>query len=313
MAVERQILEERIALPVTPALSAGLHRFTPQSGDVRGTVMMLHGLMQDSSVFFDPLRGGGLAYYLAELGYDVFVCSLRGRDASPDLLKQGSFGMQQVLKEDMALIWRAVDKRCRHPDRYLVGYQFGGVLWSAFLARCPELLDAVRGIIHFCPQRMIAPGGRRKRFWYGFLEAGVLPTLGKILGYIPSQRFSVNKQNESLPFYTDAIRWRNDKWQDPWDGFDYQSVMADLQFPPSLYFVTLRQPWQEFADDCRSYMFELGDHNARMIKLGSGAGNLADYRRHELCTDLNAEKDYFPYLIRWMAEVAKPDNNVAVG
>ncbi len=310
MALDRQIIEERISLPVTPMMNAGLHRFTPRNGEVKGTVLMLHGLMQGSDVFFDQVRGGGLAYYLAEKGYDVFVCQLRGRDASNEQLKLEPFGLKQVLQEDLPLIWSSVEKRCRHQDIYLVGYQFGSLLWSAMLARQPELLDKVRGILHFCPQRALIPGGKRKNFWYDFLERSMMPKLGKLLGFVPSQRFKIGKKNESLPLYSDALQWRNGEWKDQWDGFDYLAAMENLSLPPSLYFVTLKQAWRGLEHDCRAFMFELGHHNGRMIKLGSKVGNKANYARNELCTHLKAEEDYFPLILEWMKEVLPQNQDV---
>lgn len=303
MALDRQIIEERIALPVTPMMTAGLHRFTPRNGEVKGTVLMLHGLMQGSDAFFDPDRGGGLAYYLAEKGYDVFVCLIRGRDATREQLKLEPFGLKQILQEDLPLIWSSVEKRCRHQDFYLVGYQFGSLLWSAMLAREPEWLNRVKGLMHFCPQRMLIPGGRRKNFWYQFLEQSMMPKLGRLFGFVPSQRFRVGSRDESLPLYADALQWRRDDWKDPRDGFDYLAAMESLALPPSLYFVTLKQGWRGLEHDCRAFMFELGHHNGRMIKLGAKVGNQANYARHELCTHLKAEEDYFPLILDWMQEV----------
>lgn len=303
MAIDRQIIEERISLPITPMMNAGLHRFTPRNGEVRGTVLMLHGLMQSSDVFFDQVRGGGLAYYLAEKGYDVFVCQLRGRDASNDQLKFEPFGLKQVLQEDLPLIWSAIEKRCRHQDFYLIGYQFGSLLWTALLARQPELLTQVRGLMHFGPQRVLTPVGKRKNTWYQFVERSLMPKFGKWLGFVPAKGFKLGSVNESAPFYNDALQWRNSEWTDTWDSFDYLAALAKLSLPPSLYFVTLKQPWRGLEHDCRAFMFELGHHNGRMIKLGAKVGNKANYPQRELCTHLKAEGDYFPLILDWMHEV----------
>jgi len=308
MAIDRQIIEERISLPVTPMMTAGLHRFTSRSGETKGTVLMLHGLMQGSDVFFDQVRGGGLAYYLAERGYDVFVCQIRGRDATGEQLKLEPFGLQQVLEEDLPLIWSSIKKRCRHQDFYLVGYQFGSLLWSAMMARQPEYLEQVKGLIHFCPQRALIAGGRRKNFWYEFLERSMMPKLGKLLGFVPSRRFNLGASNESTPLFNDALQWRTSEWKDQWDGFDYLAAMEHIALPPSLYFVTLKQAWRGLEHDCRAFMFELGHHNGRMIKLGAKVGNKANYSRNELCTHLKAEEDYFPLILDWLHEIQLEQN-----
>lgn len=303
MAVDCHVFEEKIPLPVTPMLAAGLHRFSPRQGDVKGTVLLLHGLMQSGDVFYDQSRGGGLAYYLVEQGYEVFVCLLRGRDASRTQLRQDAFGLKQIILEDLPMIWSSVQKRCRHQDVFLAGYQLGGPLWSALLARQPEVARQVRGIIHFSPQRAVVAGGRRKQFWHSLVDKALLPGLGRLLGFIPAPMLGLGQQNESAELYRDVLQWRMSDWQDSWDGFNYSQALSGLDLPPSLYFVSVRPRWRQLDNDCRAYMQELGAHNARMIKLGSREGNQMDYPYRELASHLQAESDYFPLLLSWMREL----------
>lgn len=135
----------------------------------------------------------------------------------------------------------------------------------------------------------------------------MMPRLGKLFGFVPAQRFRMGSLNESLPLFSDALEWRHQEWKDSWDGFDYLDAMEQLNLPPSLYFATLKQPWRGLEDDCRAFMFELGHHNGRMIKLGAKVGNKTNYCRSKLCTHLAAEEDYFPLILDWMREITVVD------
>ncbi len=305
MTMDRQVLEEFITLPLTPSMAAGLHRLTPRQGELKGCVLMLHGFGQDSRIFLNSDKGVGLAYSLVDQGYEVFVCSYRGRDASHTLLRQQPYSWLQLVIEDLPLIWKAVDKRHRHPQRFLMGYQLGSVLWSAFLARNPEIINQVAGIVHFNPQRVQSSVGWLKQLNYGFFECKLIPSFAALLGYVPAMFMGDGLVNESRALLTDIQGWQQDSWQDREDGFDYHQAMKTLSFPPSLYFVSAHQKWMQREVDSRNFMFELAKHDARMIKLSAKTGNKRNYSVSELCTNTDAEEDYYPLLLAWLQEIAE--------
>lgn len=305
MTMERQILEEHIPLPVTPAMAAGLHRLTPREGAVRGCVLMLHGLGQNGDVFLNQSKDVGLAYTLVDQGYEVFICTYRGRNTDNSVLAQEGFGWQQLVTEDLPLIWRGVEKRCKHAKRFLVGYQQGGVLWSAFLARNPEIINQVSGMIYFNPYRVRGSVGWLKQLSYGLWEQKIVRAVSALLGYVPSSLLMQGKANESRKLLKELHLWQSDSWQDEEDGFDYHQAMTALYFPPSLYFISAHQRWLRREDDSRAFMFELAGHDGRMIKLSSGSGNKRNYSALELCTHQDAEQDYYPVLLSWLQEMAE--------
>lgn len=304
MTMDRQVLEEFIPLPLTPSMAAGLHRLTPRQGELKGCVLMLHGFGQDSRIFLNSDKRVGLAYSLVDQGYEVFICSYRGRDAARSLLRQESYNWLQLVTEDLPLIWKAVDKRHKHPQRFLMGYQLGSVLWSAFLARNPKIINQVAGVVHFNPQRVQSSVGWLKQLRYGFFERKLIPFFATLLGYVPAALLRKGQANESLALFNDIQSWQQDSWQDSEDGFDYHQAMTTFFFPPSLYLVSAHQKWMQREVDSRNFMFELAEHDARMIKLSAKAGNKRNYSAVELCTNTDAEEDYYPLLLAWLQEMA---------
>jgi pimeloyl-ACP methyl ester carboxylesterase len=56
-----------------------VHRFYTKKGNT--PIFFIHGYFEDGRIFFTK-KGKGLASYLAENGFDVFVCDLLGKGES---------------------------------------------------------------------------------------------------------------------------------------------------------------------------------------------------------------------------------------
>lgn len=301
MTKDRQILEEYIPLPVTPSMSAELYRFSPRSGEVLGTVLMLPGFACNETVFARKDKSHGLALFLARQGYEVFIGLHRGREASCRLLRRETFGLKQVIMEDLPLIWRGVRKRQRSDQTFVVTHREAGMLFSAFLLRHEVIVDDIRAMVFFDAARQIHYTGWRKRFLNSPLESFWLRGLARILGVVPSASFSRRKKSEPATLLVDVRSWQNGpEWQGVWDNFDYHSV--DISFPPCLYLVSDYPQWIRRDQDTRSLMQELPAHHGRMVRLSKRSGNLKNYPADELCRDPIAEKDYFPMLTAWLEE-----------
>ncbi|HYX81614.1 MAG TPA: alpha/beta fold hydrolase, partial [Gemmatimonadales bacterium] len=66
----------------------------------RDVVFMLHGSIENGRVFYSA-SGKGLAPYLAQHGFDVFVPDLRGRGAStPHVGRHSSYGQTEIIVEE---------------------------------------------------------------------------------------------------------------------------------------------------------------------------------------------------------------------
>lgn len=309
MASDRQILEEHILLPVTPSMSADLYRLSPRRGDVRGSFLMLPGPGSDKTVFTGAdNKAGGLAYFLAEQGYEVFIGLYRGRDVSLRQIRQEKFGLEQIVMEDLPLIWQAFSKRRRSGNVYLIGHRRGGLLLSSFLMRFPEHVDDITGMAFFDTWRKSLPVGWIK---YGIdhLFSGTgLRFLCRMSGVCPAWLMPEHTISESFTLLDDFDRWRqSDPWLDWWDDFDYSSV--DTRFPPCLYFVADHQIWNRREIDSRELMQELPAHNGRMIRLSRHSGGQRNYRSYDLCRHPAGVNDFYPLMLDWFGELSVTDQS----
>ena len=66
-------------------------------------IFMLHGLIENGFIFYTE-KGKGLACYLAEQGFDVYVADLRGRGKSkPAINADSAFGQFEAITRDIPL------------------------------------------------------------------------------------------------------------------------------------------------------------------------------------------------------------------
>jgi len=295
------IIEERINLPVANQQFAQLLRIYPSQAPGRA-VFMLHGLMDDATCFHNSQTRTGLAYVLAREGYDVYLGEIRSRRLDGEVLKQYPFSVEDVLTEDLPKLVEAVNKRANPGGQIWIGQGFGSLLLSSYLARNPGVLDQLLGMVHFSPFRESQPAGRIKHLWINWLHLRGVKVITHFLGYVPAIKLKLGRCNESQQFYLDALRWLDSPWVSP-QGFDYSAAVQSLDWPPSLYFASLYQSWRASDADARAFMFDLGAHNGRLIKLGRKVGNQQNYKRSQLCLDQAAEQDYYPVLLNWLADL----------
>lgn len=295
------IIEERISLPVANQQFAQLLRIYPAQAPGRA-VFMLHGLMDDATCFHNPQTRTGLAYVLARAGYDVYLGELRSRRMDGVVLKENAFGVEEVLTEDLPKLLAAVNKKANPGGQIWIGQGFGSLLLTSYLARNPTALNQLLGMVHFSPFRESQSVGRIKHFWIKWMHLRGVKVITRLLGYVPAIKLKLGRCNESQQFYLDALNWLDAPWVSP-QGFDYSAAVRTLDWPPSLYFASLYQSWRASDADARAFMFDLGAHNGRLIKLGRRVGNQQNYKRSQLCLDQAAEQDYFPVLLDWLADL----------
>lgn len=300
-ALSVSIIKERLNIPIANQQFAHLVRLRPEK-TIGQAVFMLHGLMDDASCFHDAATQTGLAYVLAREGYDVYLAELRGRHLDTKSLSNLQFGVEQAITEDLQKLVGTMNKTAQLEKQIWIGQGFGSLLLANYLARNTSQLKDIQALVHFSPFRKSQPTGTVKSFWVNWVHRRGVNLLGKLLGYIPAIKLKLGRSNESLGFYQEALDCLNGTWQSK-DGFDYLSEVKNLDWPPSLYFASLHNSWRGSETDARAFMFDLGDHNARLIKLGRRVGNQKNYKRSELCLHQTAEHDYYPLLLNWLKEL----------
>lgn len=284
--------------------------------DPRGpAVLLIHGLVEDSAIFC-PRSGAGLAPFLAESGFDVFVPDLRGHGASPPKLGPGvSVTQRELVAEDIPAVFELIDGYHPGESLFAAGHAWGSVLLSAALIRSPVWLERSAGLIHFAGRRVARSGGWRNRVMLAMLWGKIMPALGRRQGVVPARSLGIGSNDVSLALHTGQLAWsRSAEWRDLEDGFDYALRLGELSWPPGLYLAGNHDRYLGQFDDVKAFARSFGPHDMQMILLQKGTGCSRDYGHNDLLTHPQAALDHFPLVLAWMQQRlqgAKTAGNVA--
>jgi predicted alpha/beta hydrolase len=292
---------EAIMVSLSSTEQLHISRFYRDKTPLGEPVFLLHSILHDSSTFYRD-DGNGLACYLARHGYDVFVADLRGKGKSrPQINSASAVGSHQAINEDIpALINKIISLRGQLPQIW-IGHGWGSVLLCSYYARYGDSVCPVAKMAHFGARRRIVASNFSKKFFIDFMWRR-LSWLGVVLhGYMPARFFKLGTSNESRGNYQDYLAWSsNELWQDAVDGFRYDEALLQQQLPPSFYFAASGDKVYGEPTDVRSFIKQLGAHDARLMVLSRQSGNLRDYNHLDMLRHQDCEQDHFPLLLDWL-------------
>ncbi|MDX1692709.1 MAG: alpha/beta fold hydrolase [Ketobacteraceae bacterium] len=302
---ESSIREHSIMVPLGEKGLQQLHmrRFYRHPDDP--SVFLLHGLLEDGTIYYSR-TGQGLAYFLAEQGFQVFVPDLRGKGRSwPSVAQLLNCRVVDLVTEDIPTLLDKVESLTSRPPAFLVGHGFGGVLISSFLARYPEYRHAINGVVHFGSRRVAAGDDLYRRIMIDWLWSGAAGFIARIRGVIPGRLLKIGAKDEHWQLHEDSLQWlQGSPWQDPDDAFDYGKALSQgLEYPPSLYFASRKDLGYGNPADVRNFMREVGHHNGRLVVLGKAEGNRHNYSHIGMLIHPDARDDHFPFMLEWLVEM----------
>ncbi|MEX1032728.1 MAG: alpha/beta hydrolase [Cellvibrionaceae bacterium] len=265
-------------------------------------VLLLADFLHTSEIFL-PRKGGegGLAPFLASLGYDVYLAELRGRGNSwPGISDTSDWGLHEAICEDIPAHLRTLEKLRPGQSQIWMGQGLGGLLLAASYARLENRI-ALAGMVHFAVARRLRLETQRRvlaRHLWHFGPAAI----NLFCGYaaIPFSKPCRCETRKSLATW---LQWQGSEgWLDPLDGFDYARALRERGLPPSLYFANGERALWGSVQDCRNWIAELGAHDCRLVTISSKGGNLHDYSHADLLQHPEACDDHFLQLQQWLAE-----------
>lgn len=264
------------------------------------SVMLVHGSIEDGRIFYSK-SGKGLAPFLAENGYDVFVPDMRGKGKStPAIDKNASFGQYEGITEDMSLFLEAVEKIKGNKPKYLMAHSWGGVISLSYLAR--NEYESLKGLVFFGSKRDV-----RVQNFNRWLNIDLLwNTLGNILvkryGYFPAKKFKAGSADESKNFFLQVNNWVYAKnWIDEIDGFNYAEKLKEKKLPPILSITGAKDTHAGHPKDVKRLLAEIGNQANHEFKvIGKRQGYAHDYDHINLLTHPKAKKDHFKEVLEWL-------------
>ncbi len=263
---------------------------TTGAADGRGTlpILLVHGTF--SNRFFFGGRGG-LAQYLADLGYDAWVAELRGR--RPGAPAQ-DWEFEHWIMSDAPALARAVIAATGTATLLWLGHSAGAVIGAGFAARAPEHAAMLGGLVMIAAPAPYAPGPIH------LLTAAAGHAVGSALGRFPAAALRIGPADERPGILRQWFGWNaSGRWIGR-DGFDYRVAAArvlipalavagagDLLTPPSA---------------CRRLLDDLGGADRELVVCGRSQGFSRDYTHNRLVISAQARQEVWPVIARWIGQ-----------
>lgn len=282
-----------------------LHLMRIYENDQGPPVFLLHGAIENGQIFYSK-NNKGLAPFLAEQGYDVYVADLRGRGLSQPLINRHSnFSQTEAITEDIPAFISYIRKLRGDVPQYWMAHSWGGVLLSAYFARFPEHRSLVKGMVYFASKRCVRVKNKYRYFMIDFIWKFFATLLAAIYGYLPAKKWRFGSDNETKKSHQQGVAWvRPSPWIDPQDAFDYGSEIKKLNLPAILYLTGLNDHCLGHARDVQDFIKESGSiEKAKFVLLAKKNGNLKDYDHINILTDPNANLDQFKLVLDWLHSI----------
>jgi len=263
-------------------------------------IFLLHGSIEDGRIFYSK-SGKGLAPFLAEHGYDVYVADLRGKGQSTPKIDQDSeFGQQEAIMEDMPDFIHGIESLKGASISFFMAHSWGGVILLSYLARFDY--DQLQGIVLFGSKRDV-----RVQNMYRWINIDLLwNRLGTYMvnkyGFLPAVKYKVGSDNESGPFFLQVNKWVYSKdWIDQFDGFNYAEALQQKALPPILSLTGSKDTHSGHPKDVKRLLVEIGSKEHHTFKLvGKSNGYTVNYDHINLLTHPKAKDEHFQDVIDWL-------------
>lgn len=274
-------------------------------GDPKGqAILLIHGAIENGKIFYNE-KGKGLAPYLAQKGYDVFITDLRGKgkstpSASSGKLKGGQF---EVITIDIPALINKINELKNGPVIHLMAHSWGGVLIASWFARFSKENKNVKSVTFFASKRKIYVHHFKRWFMVDLMWTGVGSIATKLFGYLPAKKLRMGADDEPGQFFFQCNQWvYSNKWIDSIDQFDYLKAFKEVEFPP-VYSLTGVADHSLGNVICVNKMLkEIGAQNVTHTNLGLQHGNKNNYDHINILTHKDSVNDHFPKLVNWLAQ-----------
>jgi predicted alpha/beta hydrolase len=208
---------------------------SPDGAEIKALFYRPQRPAQNPTLFFLlPAMGVMAAYYrpvgqaLAEQGYSVMLCDLRGQGTSNRKAPKAKFGYKELLEQDLPAYIDAAQEHCPDKKLIMLGHSFGGHLSLLYASAHPNSVSAVAIIASGSVWYKAYAGAQKFKIWFG-TQSSVL--LSALFRYFPGDKIGFGGKQPKAIMRDWARQGRTGRFKPKGSAINYEAKMADASFP----------------------------------------------------------------------------------
>ena len=267
-----------------------------QSSKGRQPIVLVHGSFTNRG-FWLSSQGIGLARYLVESGFDVWLMEMRGHGLSPRNQAYKDNSLEHYALSDVPAINKFVIEKTGLKPVWM-GHSMGGVLISTAIAAgtLPEIEVAAIALLGTQIVR---------RRWY--LQVPFVTSLGKLwFTFKPEmdgRKLKIGPENEPSGIAKEYLRWLGllGRWRLKHNKTPLLAKWQGVTIP--VLAMVGKNDQSDPAKDCQRF-YELCGSDDKVFKLlAKDEGFSRDFGHIDMIVSKDAAKEVWPELSGWLAEI----------
>ena len=270
-----------------------------QSSKGKQPIVLVHGSFTNRRFWLSP-QGIGLARYLVEAGYDVWMMDMRGHGLSPRNENFKYNDIESYASSDVPAINDFIIEQTGLKPVWL-GHSLGGVLISTAIAAGTLPESNVAGIALLGTQVM-------RRRW--FLQVPLVTSLGKFwFTFNPEmdgRKLKIGPENEPAGIAKEYLRWLGlfGRWSFQNDKASLLSQWKAIEAP--LLAMVGKNDQSDPAKYCRLFYDACGSSNKEFKLLSKTDGFSKDFGHIDMVVSKEAAAEVWPEISSWLAKIEQP-------
>jgi pimeloyl-ACP methyl ester carboxylesterase len=267
-----------------------------ESSKGKQPIILVHGSFTNRRFWFSS-QGVGLARYLVEAGFDVWLMEMRGHGLSPRNLDYKDNSLEHYAVSDVPATNEFVIEKTGLKPIWL-GHSLGGVLISTAIAAGTLPEHKVAAIALLGTQVV-------RRRW--FLQIPLITYVGKLWftlkPELDGRKLKIGPENEPAGIAKEYLRWLGllGCWSLNQNKTPLLAKWQEIDIP--MLAMVGKNDQSDPAEYCEHFYDLCGSNNKVFKLLAKDEGFSRDFGHVDMVVSKAAAKEVWPKLLSWLAEI----------
>jgi pimeloyl-ACP methyl ester carboxylesterase len=271
-----------------------------QSSQGKQPIVLVHGSFTNRR-FWISAQGVGLARYLVEAGFDVWLMEMRGHGLSPRNLDYKDNSLEHYAVSDVPAINEFVIEKTGLKPVWL-GHSLGGVLIATAIA-AETLPEHQIAAIALLGTQVV------RRRW--FLQIPLITSMGKLWftlkPELDGRKLKIGPENEPAGIAKEYLRWLGllGRWRFNEGKASLLAKWQNMDVP--MLAMVGKNDQSDPAEYCERFYDLCGSNNKVFKLLSKDEGFSRDFGHVDMIVSKAAAKEVWPELLNWLVEIKPTD------